>query len=312
MNPVLNPSELSRIENLELLAKHAVEGFIIGLHKSPFHGFSVEFAEHRAYNPGEATRYVDWKVFARTDKMFVKKFEEETNLRCQLVLDASSSMYFPEKPEKNHLTKIRFGIMASAAFTYLMRRQRDATGLTIFSDKIEFQSHAKNTLSHQKMLFSKLELLSERLSSEKKTTSAAESLHHVAESIHQRSLVIILSDMMDSAMSDEVEKAKIFEALQHLRHAKHEVILFYIVDKKHELEFEFENRPYIFVDLETGEKVKLRPSEVKEKYASQMQKFRKELELRCGQYGVDLVEADINRDFSQIFIPYLVKRSKLY
>ncbi len=295
--------DLHRLDNLELIARQAVEGSIIGLHKSPYHGFSVEFAEHRLYNAGESVKDIDWKVYARSDKMFVKKFEEETNLRCQLVIDASSSMYYPAGVTN---TKIRFSIVCAAALMYLMRKQRDATGLSIFSDKIDVHTKARSTQVHHKLLMTHLEQLLAADAKNKKT-AASNSIHQIADSISRRSLVIIFSDMMDSTHAN----AELFSALQHLRYAKHEVVLFHVTDKKSELEFEFENRPYVFIDLETGEKVKLRASDVREHYTKQAHQHKKDLMLKCGQNKIDFVEADIAENFLQILVPYLTKRAKM-
>lgn len=295
------------ITNLELIAKHVVEGFITGLHKSPFHGFSVEFAEHRIYNPGESTRHIDWKLYGRTDKLFVKKYEEETNLRCQIVIDSSSSMYFPYK-EKNGFNKLAFSVYSSAALVNLLRKQRDAFGLSIFSDEINFHSNAKLSLTHSKLLFSKLEeILDTENQTLNKTTSTAQNLHYIAENIHKRSLVIIFSDMLETENRDDV-----FAALQHLRFKKHDVIVFHVTDKKHEEEFEYTNRPYKFVDMETGEELKLNPNEIKDHYKNSVSEYFKELKLKCGQFNIDLVEADINKDFDNVLLSYLIKRSKLY
>ena len=295
--------DLHRLDNLEFIARQAVEGSIIGLHKSPYHGFSVEFAEHRLYNSGESVKDIDWKVFARTDKMFVKKFEEETNLRCQLVIDASSSMYYPADEEN---TKIRFSIVCTAALMYLMRKQRDAVGLSIFSDKMDVHTKARSTQVHHKLLTTYLEQLLAEPSRNKKT-AAARNLHLIADNIPKRSLVIIFSDMLDNMESS----SELFSALQHLKYARHEVVLFHVTDKKSEMNFEFENRPYVFIDLETSEKIKLRASEVREYYITQAQKYKKDLKLKCGQYKIDFVEADIAEDFMQILVPYLTKRAKM-
>lgn len=308
-----NSSEISQIGNLELLAKQVVEGFIIGLHKSPFHGFSVEFAEHRQYNPGESLRNLDWKVFARTDKMFVKKHEEETNLRCRVVIDSSSSMFYPDEKECNErkvLSKIQFSTLAAASLFQLLKKQRDAFGLTLFSDKIDVHTLERSTSIHHRLLLSYLEKLLQSADKNKKT-SAAESLHQIAESIHQRSLVIIFSDMMENIAGTGNEIENLFSALQHLRHNKHEVILFHVTDKKQELDFQFSNRPYQFVDLETGEKLKLQPAQVKDSYSTQMKKLFHQIRTRCGQYKIDWVEADINLGFNQILTPYLVKRTRM-
>lgn len=306
----LNQQQIQQYSHLELLAKQVVEGFITGLHKSPFHGFSVEFAEHRLYNTGESTKHIDWKLYGRSDKLFVKRYEEETNLRCQLVIDGSSSMYFPEPdkhfPDKQN--KIEFSTHCAAALTYLLRNQRDAVGLSVFSDKVNVQTPCKSSMVHSKLIFSELEkLLVPYKPEQNKPTMAVNALHEIAENIHKRSLVIIFSDMMDSGKSNE----ELFAALQHLRHNKHEVILFHVVDKAKELEFEFENRPYNFIDMETGEELKVHPHEIKESYLKAVNDYSKELKLKCGQYHIDFVEADINAGFNNILSAYLIKRSKM-
>lgn len=295
------------IENLELLARQVVEGFIIGLHKSPFHGFSVEFAEHRLYNPGESTKHLDWKVLARTGKMFVKRFEEETNLRCQIVVDASSSMYFPQD-EDAKMNKLKFSIISSAALVNLLKRQRDAAGLSVFTDEVIFHTNAKSSTKHHQMLFAQLEnLLAKKPLNVK--TNAAKCLNEIAEAVHKRSMVIIFSDMFSHM--DKETRDELFSALQHLKYNKHEVILFHVVDKKRELDFQFENRPYEFIDMESEEKIKLHAREVKNFYVEQMQKFEISLKLRCAQYKIDFVEADINKDFRQVLLPFLTKRGKM-
>ncbi len=294
---------------LEFLARQVVEGFLTGLHKSPFHGFSVEFAEHRLYNTGESTRHIDWKLFARTDKLFVKRYEEETNLRCHLLIDVSSSMYFPADPPKGKYHKLGFSIHAAAALIELLRRQRDAVGLSLFAEKVNLHTPARSSLSHHKMLYSELEKQLHAYNPDAvHATRAAEALHHIAERIHQRSLVVLFSDMFDSADAEE----KLFPALQHLRHNKHEVILFHVSDHKLELDFDFENRPYTFIDMETGEKLKLNPAQVKSGYVSAMDAFRKSLIEKCAQYRIDLVEADIHAGFDKVLMQYLVKRSRLH
>jgi uncharacterized protein (DUF58 family) len=304
---MINQPQFPEIENLELLARQVVEGFIIGLHKSPFHGFSVEFAEHRLYNPGEATRHLDWKVYARTGKMFVKRFEEETNLRCQIVIDASSSMYFPNDAGAK-MNKLRFSILSAAALINLLKRQRDAAGLSIFTDEVLVNTDAKSSTKHHQLLYAQLEnLLKEKPLNIK--TSAAKCLHQIAETIHRRSMIILFSDMFDNLDNNGADE--LFAALQHLKYNKHEVILFHVVDKQKELEFNFENRPYQFIDMETGEKVKLHSNQVKDYYVEKMQAFEKNLKLRCGQFKIDFVEADINLDFRQVLLPFLMKRTKM-
>jgi uncharacterized protein (DUF58 family) len=306
---LLTLRDYREIENLELIARQVVEGFLIGLHKSPFHGFSVEFAEHRLYNPGQPLRHVDWKVFARTDRMYTKRFEEETNLRCHLVVDCSSSMFFPEGQllrERGGINKARYAAVGSAALMHLMKKQRDAVGLSLFDEDLKVHSQARSSTQHHRLLLSYLENMV-REGVHNRRTRAAHCLHLIADSVHRRSLVVIFSDMFD----DPGQSDELFSALQHLRHAKHEVVLFHVTDKERELEFQFDNRPYLFIDLETGEQVKLRSQEVKERYVARMQAFRKELELRCLQYRIDYVEADAAHGFRQVLLPYLVKRMRM-
>lgn len=305
----IDHASVQQYSHLELLARQVVEGFITGLHKSPFHGFSVEFAEHRLYNTGESTKHIDWKLFGRTDKLFLKRYEEETNLRCQLVIDHSSSMYYPlaEKGRQTD-TKISFAVHCAAAMIELLRRQRDAVGLSVFAEKVELQTAARSSSVHHKMLYHELEkLLNDKGGEEQKRTFAIDALHEISEAIHKRSLVMIFSDMMDSRTNAD----ELFSALQHLKHNKHEVILFHVNDREHELDFQFENRPYRFIDMETGEELKLHPNEVKEKYLQEMTAYKKELMLRCGQYKIDFVEADIRHGYHQVLMPYLLKRQRM-
>jgi len=294
--------------NLELLAKQVVEGFIIGLHKSPFHGFSVEFAEHRLYNPGESTKNIDWKVYGRTDKLFTKKFEEETNLRCQIVVDCSSSMYFPENPDKktNNLNKLQFSSLAAASLMHLLKKQRDAFGLSLFDNQVRTHARCKSSTTHYRLMLTYLDQLISN-PERNKTTSAAQALHQIADSIHKRSMVMIFSDMFEQTENTD----HLFAALQHLKHNKHEVVLFHVVDQSKEIDFEFENRPYIFIDMESGEKVRLQSNQVKDYYVEQMTKFTEQLRFKCLQYKIDFVKADINKGFKQILQAYLVKRSKM-
>lgn len=306
---LLTLRDYREIENLELIARQVVEGFLIGLHKSPFHGFSVEFAEHQLYNPGQPLRHVDWKVFARTERLYTKRYEEETNLRCHLVMDASSSMFFPEGDllrQRGGVNKARFSAVGAAALMHLMKKQRDAVGLSLFSDALEVHTRDRSGTMHHRLLLAHLEQML-RDAAHNRSTRAAHCLHQIAESIHRRSLVVLFSDMFD----DPDQTEELFSALQHLRHARHEVILFHVTDVERELEFGFDNRPYLFIDLETGEKVKLRSTEVRERYVERMRQFRKELELRCGQFKIDYIQADAAGSFRQVLLPYLVKRMRL-
>ncbi len=300
MNIDLN--EIGAFGNLELLARQMVEGFITGLHKSPYHGFSVEFAEHRLYNAGESTRHIDWKVFARTDKLFTKRYEEETNLRCAIVLDRSSSMYYPQPGYH----KMKFSTLAAASLVYLLQKQRDAVGLFAFSDKVDVQTQIKSTPRHAHSLLLQLGQLMQQEATAV-PTDIAKVLHEVAGQIHKRSLVVIFSDMLQRAD----EQQEIFAALQHLKHNKHEVLVFHVADYATEVNFEFEDRPYEFIDLETQEKLKLKPYQVKQVYQEKMAEFRKNLQLKCGQFKIDLIEADVQQGFDKVLYAYLIKRAKM-
>ncbi|MES2733511.1 MAG: DUF58 domain-containing protein [Bacteroidota bacterium] len=299
---VMELGKIREFGNIEFLARQMVEGFITGLHKSPFHGFSVEFAEHRLYNTGESTRHIDWKVFAKTDRLYTKRYEEETNLRCHLLIDTSSSMYYPEQ----NAGKMTFSVMAAASLAYMLQKQKDAVSLCTFSTAIELQTPVRSTPSHIHKLFLQLENLLTQ-SKPLRQTAVAEVIHQIAEQIHKRSLVVLFSDMFDNI----AESDKLFSALQHLKHNQHEVLLFHVTDKKTEENFEFEERPYEFIDLETNEKVRVQPSQIKEHYKESLHRFYHDLKLKCGQYRIDFIEADIAQGFDQVLYAYLVKRAKM-
>lgn len=294
---------------LELLAKQVVEGFITGLHKSPFHGFSVEFAEHRIYNRGESTRHIDWKLFAKTDKLFVKRYEEETNLRCQIVLDISNSMLFPlEKRKGQEHNKLSFSVYAAAALMELLKTQRDAIGLTLFDADIKKHFPARSNPAQMKAVYHELEeLLNQTSYTEVIGTQAARVIDQIAEIVHQRSLIIIFSDMFEEQSHLEA----LFSSLQHLKYRKHDVVLFHVTDKQQELDFDFENRPYHFIDMETKEEIKLNPTQIKELYTQKAHEYTEAIKLKCGQYRIDFVEADINKGFDVVLQTYLVKRSMM-
>lgn len=289
-------------DHLDLLASQVVEGFITGMHKSPFHGFSVEFAEHRLYNTGESTKNIDWKLFGRTDKLFVKRYDEETNLRCHLLLDVSPSMYYP----KENNAKIQFSAIACAVLANLMKKQRDAFGLIEFSDDIKNSIPVRSSGSHYNVVIQELQnLLKGSVKSE--SSNVADTLNKIAEQIHRRSLVVIFSDMFDVNSNNE----EIFDALQHLRFRKHEVIVFHVVDGETELKFNFENRPMRFVDSESGEELKLFPDDVKSIYLERINEFNRLLKLKCHQFKIDYVQADVGKDFAQILLPFFSKRKKM-
>jgi len=307
MNIEKEINEITGFKNLELLAKQVVEGFISGLHKSPFHGFSAEFAEHKIYNNGESTKHIDWKLYAKTDKLYTKRYEEETNLRCHLIVDNSSSMHYPALKQFsiNSLNKIGFAALASAAIMNLLKRQRDAVGMSIYSDAYDFYAAEKGSERHHQMMLGHLNNAISRSKSEIKTETYTH-LHLIAEKLKRRSLVFLFTDMLQS----DVEEEQLFEALQHLKYNKHEVVLFHTFDKSKELEFDFNNRPKRFVDVETGEHVNLYADNVKENYETAVSNYFDALRLKCGQYRIKYVQADVNEGFNKILTTYLVERSK--
>jgi len=295
---------------MELFAKQVVEGFVTGLHKSPYHGFSVEFAEHRLYNTGESTKHIDWKLYGRTDKLFVKRYEEETNLRCQLVIDASSSMYYPnlESPSLEKPNKLLFAIYASAVMMNLLKKQRDAVGLSIYADKLEVHTPNRTTQRHHRILYHELDkLLQVDAVKSAKQTQATVALHQVSELLHKRSLVMIFTDFIHSTKTLEEQ----FKAYKHLKYNKHEIVLFYLNEPITEKDLEFDNKPYKFVDLETGEEIKLSPNLYQKKHKEQAENYLKELKLKCLQYKIDFVEIDINKGFDKVLNSYLLKRQKM-
>ena len=294
---------------LDLLARQVVEGFIVGRHRSPFHGFSAEFSDYRQYNTGESTRHIDWPLYARTDKLFVKQFEEETNLRCQLLIDHSGSMLFPVEGmgDVDHPNKLTFSVCAAAVLIEILHRQRDAFGLSLISNGIDLQTPCRSSGVHQRYLLGLLAHLIQSKENHGPETHLAEALHLTAESLHRRSLVVIFSD----AFLPDSERDDLFDALRHLRHNKHEVILFHTLDRSHEVDLAYDNRPYRFIDLETGTQANLRPNLFAQEYARQMNAQVSELQHRAMQYKIDYVPVDVADGFQQTILPFLLRRSKL-
>ena len=303
---VLSSSNISSLGNIEILARQVVEGFITGLHKSPFHGFSVEFAEHRLYNKGESTRHIDWKLFAKTEKLFIKRYEEETNLRSHIIIDNSASMHFPEMQQMDlqQYNKIGFSALASAALFEILKRQRDAFGLSIYAEENEYYAPARGNEKHRRMLLEQLQRLMDNPS--KKVTNTFGMLHEIAEKIHRRSLIFLFTDMFQADKQEE----ELFAALRHLRYNKHEVVLFHTFDGKREFNFDFDDQPRKYVDVETGEQIQLFASQIKEKYQEKVAQYFKELKYKCMQYKIDYVPVDINEGFDQVLMTYLMSRSK--
>lgn len=304
--PIQEVKSIPGVKNLELLANQVVEGFITGLHKSPFHGFSVEFAEHRLYNKGESTRHIDWKLYAKTEKLFVKRYEEETNLRCHIIIDNSGSMHYPviKNPSIRNLNKIGFSIVATASLLEILKRQRDAFGLSIYSDKNEYYAPAKGSERHRRMLLENLEKTLYQKTHNR--TRTYEALHDIADKIHRRSLIFLFTDMFQDDMHEE----KLFEALRHLKYNKHEVVLFHTYDAEHELNFDFDNTPKRFVDVETGEHINLYADTVKENYKKAVEAYFNKLKMKCMQYKIDYVPVDINEGFEHILTTYLISRKR--
>jgi uncharacterized protein (DUF58 family) len=295
---------ISGFKHLELLANQVVEGFISGMHKSPFHGFSAEFAEHKVYNSGESTKHIDWKLFAKTDRLYTKRFEEETNLRCHLIIDNSSSMYYPKLNDNQpfYESKIGFSILASAVLMNLLKKQRDAVGLSVFSDKYEYYAPEKGSDRHHRMLLNILEGLLEN-PKEAKQTDTITYLHQIAEKMHRRSMIILFTDMFQNE-----DNEKLFNALQHLKHNKHRVVLFHVIDEKRELSFDFDNTPRKFIDVESGEIINLFAENVKEEYEKNIKKYFKNLSMTCAQNKIKYVPVNVGADFEKILTTYLVEK----
>ena len=296
--------KISRFQHLELLANQVVEGFISGMHKSPFHGFSAEFAEHKVYNVGESTKHIDWKLFAKTDRLYTKRFEEETNLRCHIIIDNSSSMHYPKLKDSQQFfeNKIGFSVLASAVLMNLLKKQRDAVGISVFSDTYEYYAPEKGSDRHHRMILNALEGLLDK-PQVKKSTDTIKFLHQIAEKIHRRSMIILFTDMFQSGNEDAL-----FNALQHLKHNKHKVVLFHVIDSKTELNFDFDNAPRKFIDVETGEEVAIFADNVKEEYEKQVESYFEKLALTCSQNRIKYIPVSVDESFEKILLTYLVEK----
>lgn len=299
-------AKISSFQHLELLANQIVEGFISGMHKSPFHGFSAEFAEHKVYNTGESTKHIDWKLFAKTDRLYTKRFEEETNLRCHLIVDNSSSMHYPKLKDDQlfYENKIGFSVLASAVLMNLLKKQRDAVGLSIYSDTYEYYAPEKGSDRHHRMLLNQLESILQT-QKEPKNTDTITFLHQIAEKMHRRSMIVLFTDMFQGE-NDE----RLFKALQHLKHNKHKVVLFHVIDKKTEFNFNFDNTPRKFIDLETGEQVNLFAENVKNDYEKLVNAYFEKVANTCSQYKIKYVPVSIDEKFEKILTTYLAEKQK--
>ena len=307
----MQQEQIARYKSLDFFARQVVEGFITGRHRSPLHGFSVEFSDYRQYNAGESTRNIDWRLYGRTDRLYVKQFQEETNLRCQLVVDHSASMLFPLEGQGDieRPNKLTFSVYAAAVLVELLHRQRDAFGLTLLSDGIDRPTPCRSNAAHQQHLLAELDtLLAQQrpAANTPTTTNIAASLHLIAEQLHRRSLVVLFTD----AFVDDRQRDDLFDALQHLRHNKHEVIIFHTFDRARELQLDYGSRPLRFVDLESGRTLRLQPSEVAQQYGDLMLRQQADLQQRAMQYRIDYVPVDVAQGFHQVILPFLLKRSK--
>ncbi|WP_438961578.1 DUF58 domain-containing protein [Nonlabens sp.] len=292
-------------KNLALLASQVVEGFISGMHKSPFHGFSAEFAEHKVYNPGESTRHIDWKLFARTDKLYTKRYDEETNLRCHLIIDNSPSMHYPlvNSQSLGSLNKVGFSALAAASVMNVLKKQRDAVGLSVYSDSYEYYAPEKGSDRHHNMLLDQLSQLVTN-GPTGATTNTYKYLHEIAEKMKRRSLIFLFTDMFQSG----VHENELFEALRHLKYNKHDVVLFHTYDSATEVDFNFSNKPSRYTDVETGEHIDLYADNVKEVYKKAISAYFEKLRVRCGQNRIKYMPVDIQRNFDVVLTTFLLER----
>jgi uncharacterized protein (DUF58 family) len=290
----LQPEVVAKLHNMELVARLVVEGFITGLHKSPYHGFSVEFAEHRQYMPGDEIKHIDWKIYGRTDRYYIKQFEEETNLKAYLILDASRSMSFGSD---GRMSKLEYASYIAASLAHLMVQQRDAVGLTVYDERIRTYMPPHATKTYLKEILRQLESLE---GSNK--TATADSLHQIAERIKRRGLVIILSDLFDKS-------EQVMSALRHFRHKKNEVIVMQVLDPL-ERSFAF-GRDAVFKDLETNEELTTQPWHIQKAYQESMKQFLETYKKECRENNIDYVLLDTATPFDVALIEYLHKRQKM-
>jgi uncharacterized protein (DUF58 family) len=293
LSSYIKPEVLAKISNLELKAKLVVEGFITGLHKSPFHGFSVEFSQHRPYNPGDTLRYIDWKVYGRTDRFYIKQFEEETNLKAYLLLDISKSMTYGS----GTINKLTYAKYLAATLAYLMLLQRDAVGLGIFDHSMRRYLPPRSVISYLQPVIRELDGLTVG-----EDTNVGAVLHKLADQIKRRGLIILISDLLDT-------KEEILAGIRHFRYNGHEVLVFQILDSS-ERHFNFKG-DVIFEDLETGESLRTQPSYIKKEYQSRMEQFIHELQASCLQDRVDYHLIETSDSLEDALISYLTKRSRL-
>ncbi len=287
---------------MELRARLIVEGFMTGMHRSPYHGFSVEFAEHRPYNPGDELRHVDWKVYAKTDRHYVKQYEEETNLRHYVLLDTSESMRYRRTGQ---MSKLEYSVYLAAALHYLMVKQRDATGLITFDSEIHTVLPPRSTSRYMRLILAALDELLK--SSQPARTGAAKTLSEVAERITRRSLVVLITDLFENMESHEA----LLKSLRHLRYRGHEVLVFHVLEGGSERRFEFPNVPMVFRDMETGQEMTLQPAQLRENYTEAVRTFTEAFRRNCREYNIDFIEVDTEARYDTALLSYLNKRRQL-
>ncbi|HPM36804.1 MAG TPA: DUF58 domain-containing protein [candidate division Zixibacteria bacterium] len=291
----LDPETVSKLKGMEMRARMVVEGFIAGLHKSPYHGFSVEFAEHRQYMPGDNIRAIDWKVYAKSDRFYIKQYEEETNLKAYLLLDCSASMAYHSG---ERIRKLDYAGLLCGALSYLMLRQRDAVGLVTYDRKIRRYIPPRSRSGHLHVLLNEI-----AAQAPSDTTDISSTLHEMADRIKRRGLVIILSDLIDEA-------DKLISGLKHFRYNNHEVIVFHILDPR-ERDFAFP-REAVFKDMETGEELTTLPYQIKKDYAKAVAAFSSEIASACRQAAIDYHPIDTAMPFDKALYAFLSKRERLY
>jgi uncharacterized protein (DUF58 family) len=290
----LEPHVVSKLANMELRARLVVEGFVTGLHRSPYHGFSVEFAEHRQYMPGDEIRHVDWKIYGRTDRYYIKQYEEETNLKAYLILDASRSMAYASA---GNLPKIQYASYLVAALAYMMIKQQDAVGLAVYDERISTYLPPHSTPGYLRQILVALE----RLQAVHRTSSGR-SLHQVADRIRRRGLVVVLSDLLD-------DPAEVLAALRHFRHKKNEVIVMHVLDPT-ERSFAF-RQDAEFRDMETGEKMTTQAWHIRSAYRDSMAAFVDHYRRECRENYIDYVLLDTTTPYDVALVQYLQKRQML-
>ena len=292
-NQYLSNDAISKLDNLQLKAKKVVEGFIVGLHKSPYHGFSVEFSDHRSYGPGDEVRHIDWKLWGKTDRFFVKRYEEETNLKAHIMIDQSGSMGY----SSHNISKLEYAKILAASFSYMLIKNQDAVGLYMFDSIMKKIISPRSTKNHLSILLSEMEKIQAG-----SDTNISQALHQCAEKTHKKGLVILVSDLMD-------DRENILTGLKHFLYKGHEVIVFHVLDPK-EITLDFNERVR-FKDMESGRAIITDPRQLKKSYQENFQKFIDFYRTNCGKNRIDYIPITTDQPLDTALTEYLVKRRKL-